>query len=87
MGTPVAPNHGAPSTPSALETPGANVTIDTSASLERGKSGVASNSNSTALEFDGALGNDCSHNISSPSVSPVKEYRENSMSSSFISSS
>ena len=57
-------------TPVAPTTPGANVTIE--------ESNLASNS--TAVDFDGIADNG-SHYISSPSVSPVKETRENSMSS------
>ena len=73
IGTPVAPT-----------TPGANITIATSTnhSLDRRNSA----SNSTTLDFDG-VAETSSHIISSPSVSPVKEIRENSMSSSYSSAS
>ena len=72
LGTPVA------------TTPAANVTIATTRSHTSGRRHPSSNS--TALELDGSA--EGSHNISSPSVSPVKENRENAMStSSFTSSS
>ena len=61
-------------------TTGANVTVEASTSNSLRKRN--STSNSTALVFDGSTDIDSSRNISSPSVSPVKESGENSMSSS-----
>ena len=72
MGTPLA------------NTPAANVTIKTSTSLSSCRRN--STSNSTALELDGSS-YEVSNEISSPSISPVKERRENAMESSYCSSS
>ena len=77
IGTPIA------ATPT---TPAANVTIGTSSPSRSARKRHVT-SNSTALELDGSSDN--SQNISSPTVSPVKDSRENAMSSSssFTSSS
>ena len=72
MGTPLA------------NTPAANVTIKTSTSLSSCRRN--STSNSTAFELDGSS-YEVSNEISSPSISPVKERRENAMESSYCSSS
>ena len=70
----------------APTTPAANVTIETTSSLQsRSQHRRTLASNSTILEFEHSSVTD-SGNIVSPSVSPVKVVRENSMMSSSSSS-